>query len=161
MQCNLNDLHPIWPPNLTRNADNAISMIYTPFDHPVRPVKFDQASSQWISTQFGQFDHPIRPVIKLGRNSLRWCPIQPGINYWSNWVDLHPIRPASKAFNRQCNLNGFTPNSTDSTRQAYKCNLSEFLLSLTSISCPVEFQIRPVELGVSPLRLWPPNLTGH
>ena len=28
------------------------------------------------------------------------------------------IRPASKAFNRQCNLNGFTPNSTGQIRQA-------------------------------------------
>ena len=37
-------------------------------------------------------------------------------------------------------------------RQAYKYNLSEFTPIFTSISCPVEFQIRPVELGVNPLR---------
>ena len=44
-------------------------------------------------------------------------------------------------------------------RQAYKCNPSEFTPNLTSISCPVEFEIRPVELGVNPLGLRPPNST--
>ena len=35
------------------------------------------------------FQQRIQPVIKLGGNPSRWCPIQSGINYWSNWVEIH------------------------------------------------------------------------
>ena len=42
--------------------------------------------------------HPIRPV---GR-------IRPGINYWSNWVEIHSFGGH--------NLNGFTPNLTSLIR---------------------------------------------
>ena len=44
--------------------------------------------------------HPIQPV-KFGR-------IQPGINYWSNWVEIHSFGGH--------NLNGFTPNWTGQIR---------------------------------------------
>ena len=58
-------------------------------------------------------------------------------------MDLHPIRPvefdrASKGFNRQCNLNEFTPNLTDLTRQA--CNV----ISMDLISMDLH-PIQPVE----------------
>ena len=49
---------------------------------------------RWKSIEMmpGWLNHPIwpiRPLIKLGRNSLRWCPIRPGMNYWSNWIEIH------------------------------------------------------------------------
>ena len=72
---------------------------------------------------------PIRPGINYWSNwveihslvviiSMDLLPIRPGINYWSNWVEIHSFGGH--------NLNGFTPNSTS--------------------------QIRPVKFGVNPLR---------
>ena len=52
---------------------------------PIRLVKFDQSNL----------------VIIISMDLL---PIQPGINYWSNWVEIHSFGGH--------NLNGFTPNST-------------------------------------------------
>ena len=53
-------------------------------------------------------------------------------------MDLHPIQPVSKAFNRQCNLNGLTPNLTGQIRLASKafnrqCNLNGFTPNSTGI----------------------------
>ena len=54
-------------------------------------------------------------------------------------LGVNPLR--SKAFNRQCNLNVFTPNLT-----------SQMPLTGNVISMDLH-PIRPVKLGVNPLRL--------
>ena len=51
---------------------------------PIRPVKFDR----------------LNLVVIISMDLL---PIRPGINYWSNWVEIHSFGGH--------NLNGFTPNS--------------------------------------------------
>ena len=46
------------------------------------PVWSNWVSSQWIYTQFDQYFMP-------GRISNSTSRIRPGINYWSNWVEIH------------------------------------------------------------------------
>ena len=62
-------------------------------------------------------------------------------------MDLHPIRPASKAFNRQFNLNEMIPNLT---RQAYNViSMIYTQFNRAGIQCNIKdlhpIQIRPVE----------------
>ena len=51
---------------------------------------------------------PIRPSNLVVIISMDLLPIQLGINYWSNWVEIHSFGGH--------NLNGFTPNSTGRIR---------------------------------------------
>ena len=43
-------------------------------------------------------------------------PIRPGINYWSNWVEIHRDYIVCLVKFGGHNLNGFTPNSTGRIR---------------------------------------------
>ena len=75
-------------------------------------------------------------------------------------MNLHPFLPIFHArsnfkFDRARNTAQIGSKSiemiSNSISQSYKCNLSEFQPILSSISCPVEFEIRPVKFD------WPRN----
>ena len=62
------------------------------------------------------------------------------------------IRPGGIEFDPPLKLGGNHWDDTQFDQGGIQCNLNEFPPNLTSISCLVEFEIRPVKLGVNPLR---------
>ena len=96
IQCNLKPL-----------TGNVISMDL----HPIQPNLTGQNQPVKLAVNHWGYGHQIRPGIQCNLKPLTGNVIS---------MDLHPIRPVefnwSNAFNRQCNLNGFTPNSTDRIR---------------------------------------------
>ena len=105
-------------------------------------------------------------------------PIQPGMKYCSNWVEIHGFTPNLSSISGPVELgiipmnstgiylNGFTPNSTSRIRPGMKyCSnwveIHGFTPNLSSISGPVELGIIPINSTGIYLNGFTPNSTGR
>ena len=108
----------LWPPNLNEFLPKSTSIYLNEF------------TPKSTSIYLNGFTPNLTGQIRLG------------INYWSNWVEIHWDYIVCLPGRIGYHLSGFTPN-------------------LRGVQILSPSRIRPAKLGVNPLRLWPPNSTRH